>query len=75
MPFYQFESELRSGALAEMTSAHYAISSICEAGEDSEKIDGKERLKLAQTKLVKILNRLEKAVNYSVFKGRRKSLL
>jgi hypothetical protein len=75
VPFYQFESELKSGALAEMTSTHFAISSICGAGDDPKKIDGKERLKLAQTKLVKILNRLETAVNYSVFKGRRKSLI
>jgi hypothetical protein len=57
-----------------MTSAHSAIESVRAADVCAEKIDGRERLKLAQTKLVGILSRLEKAVRYSVFKGTRKTL-
>jgi len=73
--FYKFVSELKSGALAEMTSAHQAINSICAAGEIAENIDGKERLKQAQSKLIEILNRLEKVVHYSVFKDDRQRLV
>jgi len=83
--FYEFESELRSGSLSKMNSAQLAIKSICDADMQAEKIDGKERLRKAQTNLVKILNIMEepkkilrqmkKPINYSIFKGSRKTLL
>jgi hypothetical protein len=75
VPFYEFASELKSGSLSKMKSAQEAIGSICDAETQAEKIDGIGRLKKAQTILVKILNRMEKAVNYSVFKGSRNTLL
>jgi len=75
VPFYKFETELKSGALSKMTSAQDAIQSVIKAGMQAENIDGKERLKKAQTILVEILNRMEESVNYSVFKGDRRTLL
>lgn len=74
MSFFEFESELKSGSLSKMTSAQVAIKSVCDAKTDAEEIKGKERLKKAQRALVKILNRMEKAVNYSVFRGTRETL-
>ena len=74
VPFHEFVSELKSGSLRLMTSAQLAIKSVRAADVYAEQIDGRERLKLAQTKLVKILSRMEKAAKYSVFKGIRKTL-
>jgi len=73
--FYEFESELKSGSLSKMTSAQMAIKSICDAEVQAEKIDGKKRFKKAQTTVVKILNKMEKPMKYSVFKGTRETLL
>lgn len=73
VPFHTFESELKSGPLANMVSAQAAIKSICNAGIDTEIINGRERLKKAQSFLVEILNKMETRVNYSVFRGTREN--
>ncbi len=74
VPFHAFVSELKSGSLALMTSAQLAIKSVRDADVCAAKIDGRERLKRAQTKLVEILSRMEKLAKYSVFRGTRKTL-
>lgn len=73
-PFHAFVSELESGSLVPMASAHSAIEAVRDADVFAEKIDGMARLERAQTKLVKILDRIEKLANYSVFRGIRKTL-
>jgi len=57
-----------------MISAQAAIKSICNAGVDVEIINGRERLKKAQSLLVEILNKMETRVNFSVFRGTREKL-
>jgi hypothetical protein len=52
VPFYKFESELKSGSLSNMASAQDAIKSVIKAGMQAENIDGKGRLKKAQIFLV-----------------------